>query len=167
MSLTRLWDKIKAPQTVETISFDETGEPIKRPLLRRLFLALVIILVASLSFGLGRLSGGKDNSPIKISFDPAVTALLSPSNEGKPQTASAVEAFKGSVPSISTQENSSQVVPGPRSTGGVVASKNGSKYHFSYCPGAKQIKEANKIYFDTPAAAEASGFTLAANCKLR
>lgn len=47
----------------------------------------------------------------------------------------------------------------------VVASKSGTKYHFTWCPGASTIKEANRLWFDTAEAAEAQGYTLAGNCK--
>ena len=49
--------------------------------------------------------------------------------------------------------------------GQVVASKNSTKYHFLTCPGAKSIKAENKIFFASAQLAEASGFTLAGNCK--
>lgn len=47
----------------------------------------------------------------------------------------------------------------------VVASKNGSKYHYLDCPGADSIKEENKIIFESTNLAEAAGYVLAANCK--
>ncbi len=49
----------------------------------------------------------------------------------------------------------------------VVASKASSskKYHFTWCPGAKQIKEANKLWFETDVAAQKAGYTLAGNCQ--
>ena len=46
-----------------------------------------------------------------------------------------------------------------------VASKSGTKYHALTCPGAKQIKESNKIFFAAETDAEAAGYTRAANCK--
>src|SRR3989344_8845023 len=127
----------------EDISFDNRGEAVKFPLFRKLFLALVIILVALLSFGIGRLSvTGKE--PIRIEYDPELTT-----NNSQPttsQTASVITAIKG---------------------GGVVASKNGTKYHYSHCAGAKQIKEENKISFNSPQEAEGAGYSLAANCSAR
>ncbi|MEK7586510.1 MAG: hypothetical protein AAB453_01420 [Patescibacteria group bacterium] len=48
--------------------------------------------------------------------------------------------------------------------GSVVASKNGTKYHLPTCPGAKQIKESNKISFTSPEQATLAGYTPAANC---
>jgi methylphosphotriester-DNA--protein-cysteine methyltransferase len=50
-------------------------------------------------------------------------------------------------------------------SGSYVASKSGTKYHLPWCPGAKQIKEDNKIWFDTKEDAEKSGYAPAANCK--
>lgn len=47
----------------------------------------------------------------------------------------------------------------------VVASKSGSKYHYPWCGGAKQIKEENKIFFNSPQEARNAGYTPAANCK--
>jgi len=48
--------------------------------------------------------------------------------------------------------------------GKYVASKNSTKYHLATCPGAKQIKEENKRWFDSKEAAEKAGLTPAANC---
>jgi hypothetical protein len=49
----------------------------------------------------------------------------------------------------------------------VVASKNskGKLYHFTWCSGASQIAEKNKITFTNEAAAIAAGYTLAGNCQ--
>ena len=46
----------------------------------------------------------------------------------------------------------------------VVASSGGTRYHLLTCSGAKSIKEANKIYFDSIEQAKAAGYTPAANC---
>jgi len=47
----------------------------------------------------------------------------------------------------------------------IVASKNGTKWHFTHCPGAKQISEKNKVTFDSVVDAENAGYTRALNCK--
>lgn len=47
----------------------------------------------------------------------------------------------------------------------VVASRNGSVYHFPWCSGASQIKEANKVWFASEAAAEAAGYAPSKSCK--
>jgi len=49
--------------------------------------------------------------------------------------------------------------------GEVLASVNSDKFHFLHCPGAKTIKEDNKIYFKNAQEALRAGFVLAGNCK--
>lgn len=126
--------------------FDERGEIEEYPIFRKVFLTLVIIMVSILSFGLGKLSNLDARNPIKIEYDPEllVTHAGSPS-----QTTSSP------TPSSSPT----------RSANGVVASKNGTKYHYAHCSGAKQIKEENKLYFASAILAEQAGYALATNCK--
>ena len=130
----------------EIVSFDKEGKIERFPLFRKLFLSITIILVAILSFGIGRLSVVGNREPVRIEYDEQLTTNDSQPTTNKNQTASAVNAVR---------EES------------VVASKNGARYHYPHCSGAKQIKEENKIVFPTPAAAEAAGYTLAANCSPR
>ncbi len=59
---------------------------------------------------------------------------------------------------------SSVTTPPATSAASIVASKSGTKYHLVTCPGAKQIKEENKVYFASSAEAEAAGYGAAANC---
>ena len=137
----------------ETFSYDKEGRIERFPLLKKLFLAMVIILTALLSFNIGRLSATKNKEPIRIEYDPSLIQdeIQNSSTSQVNNSASVINAVQ------------SQTVE----TGEVVVSKNGSKYHYSYCPGAKQIKEENKIVFKTPAAAETAGYTLANNCRPR
>ncbi len=46
----------------------------------------------------------------------------------------------------------------------LVGSKNGSKYHYPWCSGAKRIKEENKIWFASAEEAKRAGYTPAVNC---
>lgn len=46
----------------------------------------------------------------------------------------------------------------------VVGSKSGMKYYAAWCAGADRIGESNKIWFDSASAAQAAGYTPAANC---
>lgn len=48
--------------------------------------------------------------------------------------------------------------------GEVIASKQGSKFHLSSCPGAKQIKPENRVVFPSVAAAVEAGYEPASNC---
>lgn len=102
---------------------------------------LIIILSLSSGFGLGRLSKIIDSRPpVSIEFD----------NSGVSNTAN-----------ISSQHKSSKNIPVEEY---FVASKNGSKYYFPWCSGAKNIKSENLIKFKTRIEAESAGYGKAANC---
>ena len=128
----------------EEVSYDKGGRIERFPLFRKLFLSITIILVALLSFSIGRLTVVVgDRVPVRIEYDPQLTTNDQQQTTNLNQTASVINAVGDTS---------------------VVVSKNGVRYHYLYCAGAKQIKEENKIVFLTPAAAEAAGYTLAANC---
>lgn len=107
------------------------------------FYTALVILVAIASFGLGRQSVVVSDT--KATEIPVSNGVVINQAAFQPQTASVITA------------EGEEVVA-------VVASKSGSKYHLSTCPGAKQIKETNKITFATIQEAEAAGYTAAANC---
>ena len=48
--------------------------------------------------------------------------------------------------------------------GQYVASKNGTKYYFTWCSGVSRIKEENKVYFDTKEDAIKRGFEPSKTC---
>jgi len=99
------------------------------------FFGLLIIIVAVASFGLGKLSVAQNQLPQSAAVSIA--------------TENVVESDVGE-------------------TGGMVrnfvASKKGTKYHLRSCPGAKQMNEANKIYFSSALEAQSAGYTAASNC---
>lgn len=101
----------------------------------QVLLAAVIVLMGALGFGLGRLS------KIEEAREPVRI-------ESAPAAAAVAEAPVSAA-----------------NDGQFVASKNGTKYHALWCPGAKQISEKNKIYFNSKEAAEQAGYSPAANCK--
>jgi hypothetical protein len=116
---------------------------------QKLALAIIVILVGLLGFGLGHLSQGGERVPINIEYDPELSAFLSAPKAGvtpSTQPAAAIQAI---------------------TSGEVVGSSKGTKYHYAHCPGAKQISEANRVTFASKEAAEASGYTLAGNCRPR
>jgi len=57
------------------------------------------------------------------------------------------------------------VAPEGAIAGVFVGSKNGNKYHFPWCSGAKRISSKNAVWFSTKAEAERAGYTPASNCK--
>ena len=113
---------------------------------REITLSILIILVALVSFELGYLSHTEAESSFSVL--PPLTRELA---GGEPHSASysAQTAALGAVGAVS---------------GSYVASKNGSKYHYPWCSGAKRMKEENKVWFDSAEEALAAGYTPAANC---
>ena len=109
-----------------------------------LYLTAVIVLVAVISFGLGRLSKiREEKTPITIE-----NAEI---GESKPLLTSNVDKTNSSSPSTSSKI--------------FVASKNGKKYYYAWCESANVIKEQNRVWFSTQAEAEKAGYQPAANCK--
>ncbi len=100
-------------------------------------MVIIVLLVGLAGFGLGRLYE-ETPSPVSIQYanKSSNDTLLSP-NEQK------------------TQTNADKIV----------ASKNGTKYYFPNCRGVGNIKEENKIYFQSEEDAIAAGLTKASGCK--
>jgi hypothetical protein len=111
--------------------------------------ALVVVLAASFSFGLGTWYGSETRSgQVSIEQLPLVE---------EPQALQTAPARAISA---------APAVPDAMPAGGqYVASKKGSKYHLPWCSGAKSMSEENKIWFSTKAEAEAAGYEPASNCK--
>ena len=137
-----------------TVSIQDIGGGSKRPGGKKfgpgVFYQLLIIVVAIVAFGLGRLSvmpesgGAPDKLP-----PPSTPAAITPN-----------------IPAT-TRNTARDTTPNtaPGSVAKVyVASKNSDKYHLPSCSGAKRIKEENKVWFSSQAEAEASGYIPAANC---
>lgn len=110
-----------------------------------LFLVVCIAFIAFTSYELGRIASHKK---LPLTVD---------------QNAAIFQAAQGG-----SAENGGEVsgLPVPRDLR-VVASKNSStkKYHFTWCSGAKRIKEENKIWFANETLAQQAGYTLADNCQ--
>ncbi len=117
----------------------------------KFFIIAVIFLVGTAAFGLGRVStlDGK-REPVKIGQVQLQADLASSLLAGQADS-SVEEVLNGRV---NLQEG-----------GFLVGSKNGNKYHFPWCSGAKRILEENKVYFESAEAARSAGYTPAANCK--
>ena len=133
-----------------TMSIEEIREKIKGYLdfdgllEKNSFLTILVILVAIISFGLGRTSGLETvNKNIDIEFP-------------KGQEAS---AFLGTFATTTPK-----ALP-VKTSGTYVASKNGTKYYLPTCSSSKRISKQNRIWFDTKVEAEGAGYSPAANCK--
>ncbi len=51
------------------------------------------------------------------------------------------------------------------SNGKIIASKNGTRYYFSWCSGVSRIAVKNRVFFDTEAEAQAKGYSKAKGCE--
>lgn len=106
-----------------------------------LFYGVLLITIAVTSFGLGRQSVLEEKTEKIVEKQEELTDTLA----------------TAPVPLVATPE-------AVNNTGGVVASKSGTKYHLPTCSGASRIKPENLVSFASAAAAEAAGYSPAANC---
>jgi len=121
------------------------------------FTVILLVLVAGLAFGLGRLSvGGVIDREEGVTLNGEVRVKLVASSSLPAALVQATSSIVGTT---------EPVLVLPKETN-YVASKSGTKYHHRSCPGAKQIKAENKIWFSTALEAQAAGYTKAANCKV-
>ena len=111
-----------------------------------LFIIAVIVFVALIAFGIGRLSAPKSEPVLIRNLEQASVEDLIPG-----QNEEAIQ--RGNEGTIQGEYK-----------GQVVGSKNSDKYHLPDCPGAKQISEQNKVWFNSIAEAEKAGYSPAANC---
>jgi hypothetical protein len=103
------------------------------------FMAILVLLVAVVSFGLGRQSvieKGLHQSPLESPAGVILTDL----------------------------STTTDLILNDFEEVRVVASKSGTKYHLPNCPGAVQIKEENRVFFDSIELAKAAGYSPASNC---
>ena len=66
--------------------------------------------------------------------------------------------------SLGIEQAPTSEVGAPTGNVGVVASKSGTKYYLPSCAGADRISDANKVWFVSADAANAAGYSPAANC---
>lgn len=115
-----------------------------------IYLVMFLILVGIISFNLGR--------------------IWTISRYGQPprvEQANLSEIFKPNA-NLQIDPNTTNVTnteKEPRINFKVVASKNSTKYHYTWCSGAKRIKPENLITFTSEEEAQAKGYILAGNCK--
>ena len=120
------------------------------------FISIIIILVAIIAFSLGRISGIQERRP--------PVRVISESIIGEVKGVSTDNPINTPYLEKENEKNNSVSVPSD-SSGQVVASKNGTRYHYPWCGGAKQISSKNLITFNSIEDARAAGYTPAANCK--
>lgn len=115
-----------------------------------IFLVICIGLISFISYNLGQIEA-LEKTPIKIS-DKGIKTV--PDNL-KADIFEATENIE-SYPVNNQKKLDTRVVVSRASTS--------KKYHYTWCPGAKKINEANKVWFNSAQEAEVAGYTLAGNC---
>ncbi len=127
---------------------------------KNVIIALIIILVGTASFAMGKLSSllyGRE--PVKIEYGDTLKAEVITAG----QVAAPIRAGGGvSATTSITKPTPSKSVTGSES---VVASKNGTKYYLPSCSGANRILEVNKVWFGSPEEAQKAGYEPSATCK--
>jgi hypothetical protein len=144
MSINDLTTKIKSflDNTKDQIYSQENGLKIRGDL----FIVLLLILIGTASFGLGKLSAlEKKKTPISII---KTKELL---------TATVAESLNdiNTLPTTKTQTQGKGIV---------LASKSGTKYYYPWCTGVSRIKEENKVWFLSIEDARSAGLTPASGC---
>ena len=133
------------------MSISNIGEKIKtldEGKKERVFVVLLIILLGTASFGLGRLSVISSNkTPIRIENSSGLGE-----NNSIPTLAGGGEV-KGATTDLSSQP------------GTVFASKTGTAYYYPTCSGAARVSEKNRVWFKDPKDAEKFGLHIATGCK--
>lgn len=124
------------------------------------FIPILMALAVITAFFLGRISvlQGK-RVPVRVLNNPSTNPLILQQEEDAPEQTTNVSV------SAKDLKNTASVGANNIVTEIVVGSKNGAKYHYPWCAGAKQISEQNLIIFDSISEARSKGYTPAANCK--
>ena len=114
--------------------------------------AEIIFFVSLARFGLGRLSIlWPKKEPVQIMTNDKGQMLKAETEHIDSSSSKTNKQLSSFGVSLSSQ-------------GKYIASKSGAAYHYPWCPGALQIKEENKIFFNIKEEAEKRGYKPAGNC---
>ncbi len=118
------------------------------------YIMSILVLVAAISFSLGRISVNEiQKMPVRVLSGTQGEVMGASTAENQTRVGLSNESPTTATP---LEQSSSEKV---------VGSKNGTKYHYLNCPGAKQISAKNLITFNSIEEARAKGYTPASNCK--
>lgn len=123
------------------------------------FYGILIVLVAVCAFGLGRWSGLEAGNLKVVNPQKSIEVVQKASvSDAISQKSTSTEAVQGEAVTEAQP-------PATAENALYVGSRNGTKYHLLTCPGAKQIKDENKVFFATKLDAQKAGYSPASNCK--
>lgn len=134
-----------------------------------IILVIGVILISLIGFGGGWLLGNSSNYS-SSNFGEAEIEEVSPEElqasiiEAGKSKEDDNQAEKTAEENETQQETIKEEIAKEPSEQKFVASKNGEVYHYPWCSGAQQIKEENKIYFNSKEEAEKAGYRPARNC---
>ena len=126
-----------------------------------IMVVLIVILVGTGSFALGRLSKSYNSSSgIKITYPPV----------NNTQPANVLSAKENNFPSntqtqTKNQKVNSSLLKPTTANKNFFASNRGHKYYPIGCSAGKSIKLENRIYFATSSDAKKAGYELSSSCK--
>jgi hypothetical protein len=129
-----------------------------------LYIVILIILVGTASFGLGKISSyEKNKTPISIlKTKDYILSIAHPTEQ-------ADLSDIGDTNNVNTKNIQNTIIntntnPAIQTKGMVVASKSGTKYYYPWCIGVLRIKEENKVWFNSIEEAKSAGLTPASTC---
>ncbi|HOA47541.1 MAG TPA: Ada metal-binding domain-containing protein [Candidatus Pacearchaeota archaeon] len=129
-------------------------------------LVIGVILISLVSFGSGWLLG--NNSVLSSDAATQESIIIEDQKavltENLNLEALSIEKTESENETTAKIEENQQIEEVKPETSNIVASKNGTVYHYVWCSGAKRIKEENKIYFNSIEEAEKAGYRPAKNC---
>jgi hypothetical protein len=114
----------------------------------------ILVLAAAASFYLGYQARAETKPTSQVVIQCPANAYMDALALSKPATG---------LTKTNTNESSNLSTVGAGS-GPFVASKTGKKYYPIACSSVKRIKDANKVFFGSAAAAQSAGLVLAAGC---
>ena len=129
---------------------------------RFVYVGAIIILVGAGAFFSGRLAMIFETR-LPVDYVDSASAEVSSASASSASQQTPNKPLNQAV----NASNSANIKPNSTASttpGSYVASKTGKAYYFPWCAMAQRIKEVNKVWFATKAAAEAAGYKPAANC---
>lgn len=121
-----------------------------------IILIIGIILIALISFGAGRLYEAS-------LAEEAGILTNSPPNHEPEQMANVASNTPAQNPTDSTSQNLIDKTSNALKIQ-IVGNKNSKIYHYPWCSGAKNMKEGNKVFFNSIEEAQKAGYKPAGNC---
>ena len=115
---------------------------------RDFYIAACLLLVGWSAYNVGQLRGQEAGLSVPAAATTATPTPVFRAQAVPPSTAGAGDNADKTDPRVVVSKSSSS-----------------RKYHYTWCSGAKKIKEVNRVWFATAREAEAAGYTLAGNCQ--